>query len=263
MSGASAQAWWIVRAAMKLAAIGVLSLASLAYAQEPSAQYSIGSWGHKDDMTSTFVFSIAQTGDGFLWLGTEDGLVRFDGIQFTQWHPAMPSDQLLGEVRALDLSPDGELMLGAGSMLGAIKRNGAFAPTHLDSEVLSIQNAADGSLWVATNAALWHLAGDTLEATDPPTALPDKWVSGPLESQHGRAWIATQAGLFYVDAGRLVQAASGRAWLLIAPGGHAAWIDEAGNLHDLETREVIGRNSALAPFSSIITTALTEDCSGS
>ena len=78
------QSRWLVPAAIKVAAISLLLLAP-ALAEETSVHYSVAAWGHKDGMPSTLIYSIAQANDGFLWLGTDDGLVRFDGVQFTQW----------------------------------------------------------------------------------------------------------------------------------------------------------------------------------
>src|ERR1700692_1617742 len=100
MSRAGAQVRRGLRAGIKMAVIGVLSLVSL-YAEESSVQYSIAAWGHKDGMPSTLIFSIVQSPDGYLWLGTDDGLVRFDGVQFTQWRPSGPNRKLPGQGRAL------------------------------------------------------------------------------------------------------------------------------------------------------------------
>ena len=44
--------------------------------------FSITNWGHKDGLPSTTVHAITQSADGYLWLATGDGLVRFDRFQF-------------------------------------------------------------------------------------------------------------------------------------------------------------------------------------
>ena len=51
------------------------------------SQYAHMSWKVRDRFVKGTVFSIAQTPDGYLWLGTEFGLVRFDGVQRVTWQP--------------------------------------------------------------------------------------------------------------------------------------------------------------------------------
>jgi len=74
--------------------------------------------GHKDGLPSTTVYSITQTTDGFLWIGTGDGLIRFDGFQFIQ--PGLPGMGLgsLGQVTALaSIKSDDVLLVGTGTGL--------------------------------------------------------------------------------------------------------------------------------------------------
>src|ERR1700728_1841852 len=241
-----------------LGAVALPSLCASMGAQQTAAQYSVVSWGHKDGLPSTFVYSIAQTRDGFLWLGTDDGLVRFDGVQFTRWRPAMPNGELPGQVRVLHVSRRGELLLGTGAGLAGSARNGGIEATQLDSAVQSIEDAADGSLWIATAALLWHLSAESLEPTEPPIRLPGEWVSGPLESSDGHEWIATQTGLVSVDKGRLVQATRDHAWLTMTPGDIARWLDAQGNLHTLPDRGVVGGKTALLAYAGAISTVMTD-----
>jgi signal transduction histidine kinase/ligand-binding sensor domain-containing protein len=249
---------WRDRFSWVVTSLGLLVTCPLIRAEQITAQYSVASWGHKDGLPSTFVLSIAQTSDGFLWLGTDDGLVRFDGVQFTQWRPAMPKGELPGQVRVVRVSPHGELLFGTGTGLVGIMRKDEVEATQLDTAVDSIQDAADGSVWVATNAALWHLAAGTLEPTEPPIQLPAGWASGPLQGGDGREWIATQTGLFYVDAGRIVQVASGRTWLLTAPSGHPAWLDQNGGLHLLGISGAQAGTRAIANSGAAISTVMAD-----
>src|ERR1700755_1715782 len=50
-------------------------------------QYANTAWRVRDGFTKGVITSIAQTPDGYLWLGTEFGLVRFDGVKPTPWQP--------------------------------------------------------------------------------------------------------------------------------------------------------------------------------
>src|SRR4029079_9693920 len=67
--------------------------------------YTLTSWSRKDGLTGP-VWAIAQDGDGFLWLGNDDGLVRFDGVRFVPWDRlgAAPLPRLT--VRSLHVAHD-------------------------------------------------------------------------------------------------------------------------------------------------------------
>src|SRR2546428_8878199 len=77
-------------------ALGVLLACMLlawepcAFALDPSldvSQYAHTSWKIRDGFTKGIISSIAQTPDGYLWLGTEFGLLRFDGARSVSWQP--------------------------------------------------------------------------------------------------------------------------------------------------------------------------------
>src|SRR5579859_7322776 len=93
--------------------LAVTSGASCAFALNPSldiTQYAHSTWSLDKGFLRGAVHSIAQTPDGFLWLGTEFGLVRFDGVKFVEW----PIDQFLPatQIRSLLAGRDGTLWMG-------------------------------------------------------------------------------------------------------------------------------------------------------
>src|SRR5262249_35448861 len=75
----------------------VMALAGALFAVRPSAlaldpkldlsQYGHTAWRVRDGFTNGAIQSMAQTLDGYLWLGTEFGLVRFDGVHAVPWQP--------------------------------------------------------------------------------------------------------------------------------------------------------------------------------
>src|SRR5882757_1579947 len=68
------------------------------------SQYAHTSWKIHDGFTRGMINSITQTPDGYLWLGTEFGLVRFDGVRAVPWEP--PGHQHLGRVFSLLVARD-------------------------------------------------------------------------------------------------------------------------------------------------------------
>src|ERR1700692_1063779 len=89
---------------------GILALAMLleccpyAFALDQSLdinQYAHTTWTIREGFFKGVIFSIAQTPDGYLWLGTEFGLLRFDGVRSVPWEP--PTDEHLpgGRIRSL------------------------------------------------------------------------------------------------------------------------------------------------------------------
>ncbi|WP_263355151.1 sensor histidine kinase [Acidicapsa acidisoli] len=250
-------------------ALGFAVLSGLApcrqiHATQTTAQYSVTAWGHKDGLPSTFIYAVAQTPDGFLWLGTADGLVRFDGVQFTQWRSVRPNGQPLGRVTTLNLLRTGDLLLGTGSGLLGKMRNGDLQTSPLRSYVESIQEAQDGSLWVATSKALWHLDATTLQSLRPPLDLPMGWLSGPQQDRDGSEWITTGKGVFHVDLqGRMIQfpaqspapSPTLRSWLLHTPDGRLELLDEHGSLQSPGSGKTIWQSKAPLPKPSTISGA--------
>ncbi len=74
--------------------------------------YSIAKWNRRDGMLSASVYAIAQTPDGYLWLGTADGLIRFDGFSFTQIPLSQDDRTAFGRVLALATDAEGTLWIG-------------------------------------------------------------------------------------------------------------------------------------------------------
>src|ERR1700745_374549 len=80
--------------------------------EQKITQYSLTQWGHRDGLPSSAIYAIAQTPDGFLWLGTSDGLVRFDGLRFVQAPLSDTGDAVFGGVQALKVDRTGAMWIG-------------------------------------------------------------------------------------------------------------------------------------------------------
>src|SRR5688572_17055779 len=74
----------------------------------PIPRYALTAWAAEKGLPPGDVFSITQDSEGYLWLGTPTGLLRFDGSRFAAWPPAESKSPLpSGPVHALVGSPDG------------------------------------------------------------------------------------------------------------------------------------------------------------
>src|SRR5262249_48115931 len=85
-----------------------------AFALDPAldiSQYAHTSWKNRDGFSKGRITALAQTPDGYLWIGTELGLSRFDGVRNVSWQP--PSGQSLPSpfIRSLLVTRDGRLWI--------------------------------------------------------------------------------------------------------------------------------------------------------
>jgi signal transduction histidine kinase/ligand-binding sensor domain-containing protein len=142
------------RASAAGAVLAALLTCPCAVALNPSLdinQYAHSAWTIRDGYFNSPVYTIAQTPDGYLWLGTEFGLVRFDGVQFVPWQPPagehLPSTSILSVLAPRDRS----LWIGTLNGLANWKNGKLIQYSQLAGyDVASLLEAQDGTIWVGT-----------------------------------------------------------------------------------------------------------------
>jgi signal transduction histidine kinase/ligand-binding sensor domain-containing protein/CheY-like chemotaxis protein len=119
--------------------------------RKPIAHYSHRVWHTVDGLPQDSVRAIAQTRDGYLWLGTQAGLARFDGEHFTVFDPSNSPLQH-GHVLALCASRDGSLWIGMGDSGGLYRWRAETGITQMwsGSNVRALFEDRDGLLWAGT-----------------------------------------------------------------------------------------------------------------
>src|SRR5712664_1618128 len=95
-----------------------------AFALDPGldvSQYAHTAWKVRDGFTQGYITAMAQTPDGYLWLGTEFGLLRFDGVRNVPWQA--PGNQQLpsSNIRNLLVARDGTLWIATSKGLASWK----------------------------------------------------------------------------------------------------------------------------------------------
>src|ERR1700752_293741 len=131
----------------------VLAWCPTAFALDPALdvnQYAHTAWKIDDGFTKSEITSIGQTSDGYLWLGTELGLYRFDGLKNVLWHP--PADQSLPSNWIMSLlgARDGTLWIGTANGVVSWK-DGKLTPyPELTGHfIFKILEDHEGAIWVS------------------------------------------------------------------------------------------------------------------
>ena len=107
-SGSARRLW----AGAVLATVVVLGLGDRAHAVDPDralSQYIRDQWGREKGFPGGLVNAITQTADGYLWIGAEKGLVRFDGLSFRLLQPTGSNPGTGPTVLGVAAAPDGSL----------------------------------------------------------------------------------------------------------------------------------------------------------
>jgi ligand-binding sensor domain-containing protein len=204
---------------VKWAALAVTCLAASAQAMDPDramSQYGRERWGTDRGFPGGTVYAISQTADGYLWLGTDRGLLRFDGSTFRRFPEPNVSSVSITRVMGLAADTRGSLWVRMGGAGVLRYRDGRFQ-TGLDIEtmedaVTAMTRTRDGSMVFAgiVNGPLrWN--GERLESLAPRALLPARTpVTSIGEATDGTLWLGTQGeGLFHIVSGQVTPVAKG------------------------------------------------------
>jgi signal transduction histidine kinase/ligand-binding sensor domain-containing protein len=163
---------------------------------QPQTELMVKAWSMADGLPHPSVTALAQTRDGYLWIGTLAGLVRFDGVQFKVFTPQNCPELPRSRIGRLFEGADGTLFITTerGGGLVAL-RGGKFeqllgAGNEQDEIVAALNTAAGNSLFVARSGALWQ------------------WASGRFST------VSTNRDFYPVSPRHVCEDDQGRVWML-------------------------------------------------
>ena len=206
-------------------------------------QYRHQHWGRDQGLPSSAVLAVHQTRDGFLWLGTYDGLVRFDGLSFTVFDPSNTRALRNSSAWRLLEGRDGTLWIGTnGGGLVAL-RHGRFTAygtaSGLGSDVVTaLGEDSSGALYVGSRLGLERVrvspSGLAVERVETEQGGPVGNVLCIGSDGAGSILVGTAAAVFAVDAAGNPPRAVLRArldvpvWAIQADSRGSVWVGTGG-----------------------------------
>ena len=183
---------------MAVLTTGTLLCPRAAFALDPSldiSQYAHTAWKSRDGVVRGAVGSIAQTPDGYLWVGTDQGLLRFDGVRTV---PFLPGEQLPSDaLNRLLVGRDGALWIGTDKGLVRWK-DGKFErfPQVVASSVYPLVEDRAGTLWIGTDgpAGVCAARGGRV-GCERDERLGRSGIEA-LEDGSGKLWFGTRTGVW-------------------------------------------------------------------
>jgi ligand-binding sensor domain-containing protein/signal transduction histidine kinase len=164
------------------------------FAQSDLAGYTRHLWQAPDGIPEQTVQAFAQTPDGFLWIGTTGGLLRFDGAHFTLFDRQNTPALLENNIFTLTVTRDGALWIGTEG--GGLARYGAgrfrtwSARDGLSNDFIrTIAQSPDGTIWAGTDNGLLRLTGDHFLRIDGSGQIRQLAVHAIFPDSNGDLWV--------------------------------------------------------------------------
>jgi signal transduction histidine kinase/ligand-binding sensor domain-containing protein/CheY-like chemotaxis protein len=162
-------------------------------------------------LPQSVIRSMIQTSDGYLWLGTEAGLARFDGVQFTDFDSLNTPALRVRAIRALLQDRQGRVWLGTNDGRVFYYKDGKFTSLFQPGAVTQaavvhqIYQDHEGDIWVATEEGVFRYQQGQLHEFGSESGLTSRRVQAIAEDADHRLWIGTAGGgLLYWQDGRFV-----------------------------------------------------------
>jgi signal transduction histidine kinase/ligand-binding sensor domain-containing protein/CheY-like chemotaxis protein len=200
-------AWHLPAVRLVAGVVAVLCVAAPGRADEPLPlrHYDRQTWQTADGLPQNSVQHIVQTRDGYLWLGTQEGLVRFDGVRFTIFDKKTTPAFTHNNVAALLEARDGALWVGLNG--GGVVRLADGQTTRWSTSeglssnaVISLVETPDGNIWAGTyGSGLNRIAnGRVVRTYRKRDGLPSDFCYSLAAAPDGSFWIATSDGVVHV-----------------------------------------------------------------
>lgn len=189
--------------------VGVISIQSYSYALSPSRQITQcihDNWSVQDGLPPGMVTSLTQSKDGYLWLGTFGGLVRYDGARFTIFDKSNQQLQMSDKVFALTATNNGIVYFataaGLFSMQNTIIKPIKIASIGANEQINKLYTDKNNVLWIGTSLGLLRKENSTIQRVHSAQQLPRGFRYSLAESTDGSIFIGTPDGVMSYRNGK-------------------------------------------------------------
>jgi signal transduction histidine kinase/ligand-binding sensor domain-containing protein len=178
-----------------------------------AGEFANRAWETDDGLPHNGINAVLQTPEGFLWLATQNGLVRFDGIEFRKWRSPLLADAKASAVRAV-IEEDARTLLIANDTSGLARwRDGAVTTHPMAAQlggrrIVVLFREAEGVFWVLfSSREVWRCHGEKVEIFPSRAGLEIYWPLSFARDGNGTVYIARGAGVEKYEGGDLVPTA--------------------------------------------------------
>ena len=187
-----------------LACWATLLWTSFALALSPvkaPSQYVLNAWQTADGLPQNSALTIAQTRDGYLWVGTQEGLARFDGVRFVVYDRRRTAEIHSSLVTALDTDAAGRLWIGT-TAGAALLENDRFREIAVGeplstAAIHAVLATPDGNVWFGTEDGLFRFDGTRAHRVPLADGIDSVPIRTLLAGHDGTLWVSTRNnGLF-------------------------------------------------------------------
>lgn len=195
-------------------AIIILIASNIHIASSQNNRLSMEQFTIKDGLSNSHITTLFQDSRGYIWVGTTDGLNRYDGYNFVVYrhHPLIDSTIVGNYVQAITETPDGNIWIGTRNSGIAIwqKKNGKFLNIDKESDLFKAlreygvygMQVDENNVWIKTRNAIAKVNHQTKEFKkyDHYSSVLKKGTSGsyPVVTKNGQVWFGSKDGIQHI-----------------------------------------------------------------
>jgi ligand-binding sensor domain-containing protein/signal transduction histidine kinase len=198
-----------------------------------SRAFTFQSWPREHGLPQNTIHALAQSRLGYVWIGGDDGIVRFDGLRFVSF--GLQEGISTGPVSALLEDSRGALWVGSSNRGLGRWQNNHFTVFHPrdglpSNAILTLAEDADGQLWIGTDAGLAIEHDGRLAPPSGADSFRGRPVTVLFKDPQGQMWVGIQGlGIFQYDHNQFFPLIAGSFQELLKEP-HCLLIDRAGRM---------------------------------